>query len=245
MSVPNSGGLERRWTHHVYLPLSGLAKSALGRPVAKYGAGSTQLKSLTRLLELAGLRVGEARFFDLVLAPPPLDRMLAGSTPRSPSAGSAPARPAAPRTRRSDNGERHRLAAVNGRVAVVTNIPRPYRRALFDTLRTQLATSGLDLRVCYTSDPSKHVRRGATQAGVYDPQTEEFVPGLSLRLGYERVVTVPTGMAKALGQHQPLCVVSGGFGPSSLAVRVGVVAPVCRMCFGLERGREVSPWSAG
>jgi SAM-dependent methyltransferase/uncharacterized protein YbaR (Trm112 family) len=81
MSVPNSRGLERRWTHHVYLPLSGLAKRALGRTAPRYGRRLYSLKSLAKLFEQAGLRVDKTRFFDLVLAPPPLDRMLRDSTP--------------------------------------------------------------------------------------------------------------------------------------------------------------------
>ncbi len=105
---------------------------------------------------------------------------------------------------------------MNGRVALVTNIPRPYRRALFDTLREQLAPNGLELRVLYTSDPGKHVRRGVTPTDIYDPDTETFVPEISLRLGYEKVLAVPTGLARILGQHQPVCVISGGFGPSAL-----------------------------
>ncbi len=82
MSVPNSRGFGRRWSHNVYLPLSTLAKRALGRPVSDYGRKLYSSKGLTRLLERAELRVGEMRFFDLVLAPPPLDRMLRHSTPR-------------------------------------------------------------------------------------------------------------------------------------------------------------------
>jgi glycosyltransferase involved in cell wall biosynthesis len=101
-------------------------------------------------------------------------------------------------------------------VAVVTNIPRPYRRALFGALKVRLTSQGRLLRVLYTSDPSKHVRRGPLLAGVDDPSMESFVGGMSLRTAYERVITLPTGLRRALRECEPLCVVSGGFGPSAL-----------------------------
>jgi glycosyltransferase involved in cell wall biosynthesis len=101
-------------------------------------------------------------------------------------------------------------------VVVVTNTPRPYRTALFRTLKPRLAADGLELRVIYTSDPSKHVRRGATQPGTFDPAAETFLEGTSFRLGYERVLTIPTDLGKTLKGLDPACVVVGGFGVNAL-----------------------------
>jgi hypothetical protein len=63
---------------------------------------------------------------------------------------------------------------MNPIVVVVTNIPRPYRRALFGALKSQLASQDLTLRVLYTSDPAKHVRRGAGAIGLSDPKDEVY-----------------------------------------------------------------------
>jgi hypothetical protein len=52
-----------------------------------------------------------------------------------------------------------------GSAVVVTNIPRPYRRALFNTVRLRLGVDALQLRVLYASDPTKHVRREASPSG--------------------------------------------------------------------------------
>lgn len=101
-------------------------------------------------------------------------------------------------------------------LAVVTNIPRPYRRALFDVLKDRLATECLALRVLYTSDPAKHVRRGTLSAPVFDPATEMYVRRLTVRTGFERIITIPTGLRRLLDEHKPACVVGGGFGPSAM-----------------------------
>jgi glycosyltransferase involved in cell wall biosynthesis len=105
---------------------------------------------------------------------------------------------------------------VNRTVAVVTNIPRPYRRALFDVLKDRLATEDLALRVLYTSDPAKHVRRGSPSGAIFDPATESYVTGLSFQIRYDRVFVIPTGLRSALAHVEPDCVVSGGFGAATL-----------------------------
>jgi glycosyltransferase involved in cell wall biosynthesis len=104
---------------------------------------------------------------------------------------------------------------VSGTVVVVTNIPRPYRRALFAILKSQLTTEDLALRVLYASDPAKHVRRGAGAIGLSDPADESYVSGLTFRRGYERVITIPMHLGRMLRESRPVCVVSAGFGPSA------------------------------
>ncbi len=101
-------------------------------------------------------------------------------------------------------------------VAVVTNIPRPYRRALFGTLEGRLAAEGLQLRVVYTSDPARHVRRGLSPATADDSYPGTYVQSVSFRRGYERVLSVPTGLGHTLGEHMPACVVVGGFGADAV-----------------------------
>jgi glycosyltransferase involved in cell wall biosynthesis len=105
---------------------------------------------------------------------------------------------------------------MNGTVVVVTNIPRPYRRPLFGLLGERFAAEGLRFRILYTSDPAKHVRRGSPPAAIAYPEMEEYVRGVNLRLGYDRVLAVPTGLRRALAACEPACVVVGGFGPDAV-----------------------------
>jgi glycosyltransferase involved in cell wall biosynthesis len=105
---------------------------------------------------------------------------------------------------------------VNRTVAVVTNIPRPYRRALFNIVQQQLAAQDLGLRLLYTSNPAKHVRRGSPSGTVVDPAMESYVTGLSFQIRYERVFVVPTRLRPALAHVEPDCVVSGGFGAATV-----------------------------
>jgi glycosyltransferase involved in cell wall biosynthesis len=105
---------------------------------------------------------------------------------------------------------------VSRTVVAVTNIPRPYRRALFDVLSRQLADRDIGFRVLYTSDPTKHVRRGANSAALADPRTESWVRGTTVRLSYDHVISIPTGLRKALAELEPACVVIGGFGADAL-----------------------------
>jgi ubiquinone/menaquinone biosynthesis C-methylase UbiE len=82
VSVPNARGLERLWVHYVYLPSSRLAKRMLGKPVPSYSRRLYSLGTLAALLEKAGLRIEQARYFDVVLAAAPLDRLLGDGMPR-------------------------------------------------------------------------------------------------------------------------------------------------------------------
>jgi glycosyltransferase involved in cell wall biosynthesis len=105
---------------------------------------------------------------------------------------------------------------MNNTVVAVTNIPRPYRQALFDTVQARLASENLTLRVVYTSDPSKHVRRGALVMPLPHSPSEAYVRGVTLRLGFEQTLSVPTCLGETLTRLEPACVVMGGFGPSTI-----------------------------
>ena len=82
VSVPNVLSPVRLWTEHGYLPLSRLAKRLLGRPVGSYSRRLYTAAGLAKLVEGAGLYVETSRFFDVVLAGPPLDRLLGERPPR-------------------------------------------------------------------------------------------------------------------------------------------------------------------
>jgi SAM-dependent methyltransferase len=81
VSVPNSLGLARLWTQYAYLPLSRLAKRLLGKPVPAYSRRLYSAQTLHSLLASAGLRCGDTRFFDIVVAGPPFDRLLGTNPP--------------------------------------------------------------------------------------------------------------------------------------------------------------------
>lgn len=112
-----------------------------------------------------------------------------------------------------------------GTVVVVTNIPRPYRQALFAVLKNRLAADDCPLRVLYTSNPSKHVRRGSVPIAPDDMSMESYVHNLSLRMGYERVVSIPLSLGHSLKEMCPSCVVVPGFGPVP-----AMAAHWCRKC---------------
>jgi ubiquinone/menaquinone biosynthesis C-methylase UbiE len=82
VSVPNAASPVRMWTQYAYLPSTRLLKRLLRRPVAAYSRRLYSLHGLVRLLDGAGLRLETSRFFDVVLAGPPLDRLLADRPPR-------------------------------------------------------------------------------------------------------------------------------------------------------------------
>lgn len=100
----------------------------------------------------------------------------------------------------------------NGRrIALVTNIPRPYRIPLFEALNQTLLDSGSDLKIFFFSDIKKHVRRREIEVanGRYPHQS---VYGYELSFGFERVISIPTPLWSALHQYQPHAIISGSFG---------------------------------
>ncbi|MBN1461285.1 MAG: methyltransferase domain-containing protein [Armatimonadetes bacterium] len=82
LSVPNASSLPRLWTQYAYLPVARTCKRLLGWPTPAYSRRLYSLRRLTDLLESTGLRVDESRFFDLVLAAPPADRLFRRRPPR-------------------------------------------------------------------------------------------------------------------------------------------------------------------
>jgi ubiquinone/menaquinone biosynthesis C-methylase UbiE len=82
VTVPNASCPGRVWTQQVYLPISRSCKRALGHAVSSYSRTLYSARHLYRLLEGAGLERDESRFFEIVLAPSPAERLLASRNPR-------------------------------------------------------------------------------------------------------------------------------------------------------------------
>jgi glycosyltransferase involved in cell wall biosynthesis len=101
------------------------------------------------------------------------------------------------------------------RVALVTNIPRPYREPLYAALHRGLQDRGATFSVFYYSDQSRHVCRRGTEvaAGEY---LSVAASGLEISLGYERVLSLPTHLAPALMRYRPDVIICGAFGPTGL-----------------------------
>jgi SAM-dependent methyltransferase len=76
LTVPNAFGLLRLWTEWAYLPASRVIKKILGRPVPTYSRRLYSQRRLATLLAHDGMEVERTRYFDVMLAGPPLDRML-------------------------------------------------------------------------------------------------------------------------------------------------------------------------
>ncbi len=106
----------------------------------------------------------------------------------------------------------HLSISMGLRVALVTNIPRPYRQSLYERLSTQLSQTGGNIKVFYYSDPERHIRRQGSLAcnGKY---ASASVAGPEIRLKYERVLSIPTGLIPALNTFRPDVVIAGSFGP--------------------------------
>jgi glycosyltransferase involved in cell wall biosynthesis len=101
------------------------------------------------------------------------------------------------------------------RVALVTNIPRPYRQPLYATLQQALARQGAEFTVFFYSDQSRHARRRQTLVAAGDYPSVSAA-GLEISLGYERVISLPTRFAPALWRYRPDVVLSGAFGAVGL-----------------------------
>lgn len=98
------------------------------------------------------------------------------------------------------------------RVALVTNIPRPYRIPLYETLSQQIVRQGGMFKVLFYSDPQRHARRqeAHTPPGQF---ASASVAGLEIPLGYERILALPTALLPTLQRDRPTAVISGTFGP--------------------------------
>ncbi len=104
------------------------------------------------------------------------------------------------------------MSSLQGqRIALVTNIPRPYRVPLYEGINQRIEEAGGSFQVFFYSDLNKHIRRKGTSItnGRY-PHTAVY--GYEIPLGYERVVSIPTPLLPALKSYQPTAVICGTFG---------------------------------
>lgn len=104
------------------------------------------------------------------------------------------------------------MSSLQGqRIALVTNIPRPYRVPLYEGLNQCIEEVGGVFQVFFYSDLNKHIRRkGTSIANGRYPHTAVY--GFEIPLGYERVVSIPTPLLPALKKYDPTAVICGTFG---------------------------------
>jgi glycosyltransferase involved in cell wall biosynthesis len=92
-------------------------------------------------------------------------------------------------------------------LAVVTNIPTPYRVPLFDTLAEELPEQGWKLHVLFGS--RGNARRKWEVSEFRFPH--EFLDGWNLRLGTERILNTYGGLGDALRRIEPQGIVCTGY----------------------------------
>jgi len=100
-------------------------------------------------------------------------------------------------------------------LAVVTNIPTPYRVPLFNTLAEALPEAGWRLHVLFGSRGNPRRRWSLPDADFRFPH--EFLEGRNLRLARERIVNTYTGLRAALGRLRPDGIVCTGYSAGTLA----------------------------
>jgi glycosyltransferase involved in cell wall biosynthesis len=119
------------------------------------------------------------------------------------------------------------------RVAVVTNLPRPYRHALFNEVARQ-SGAGASLAVIYCSEQSMHPRRRQVEARCEAAHYARIDahPSHLLTRG-DKVHSIALGLPGLLRKLQPDVAVVAGFGPDAVDAHV-----TCR-----GRGIPVVVWS--
>lgn len=97
------------------------------------------------------------------------------------------------------------------RVALLTNIPRPYRMPLYAALNQRIVEADGEFRVFYYSDLRRHAqRRGSYTIDGNFPS--ELIDGVEFSLSFERIVSLPSGMGRQLGLFNPHVLICGSFG---------------------------------
>ncbi|MFI5401825.1 MAG: glycosyltransferase family 4 protein, partial [Planctomycetota bacterium] len=100
-------------------------------------------------------------------------------------------------------------------LAVVTNIPTPYRVPLFDTLAEELPELGWKLHVLFGSRGNARRRWKVAEEGFRFPH--EFLDGWNLRLGTERILNTYGGLGDALRRIRPDGIVCTGYSAGTVA----------------------------
>jgi len=100
-------------------------------------------------------------------------------------------------------------------LAVVTNIPTPYRVPLFNTLADELPEAGWQLHVLFGSRGNERRRWSVEEEGFRFPH--EFLDGWNLRLGTERILNTYGGLGDALRRIRPDGIVCTGYSAGTVA----------------------------
>jgi glycosyltransferase involved in cell wall biosynthesis len=117
------------------------------------------------------------------------------------------------------------------RVAVVTNLPAPYRIPLFATLERRLRRAGGSLRVFFLAPGSRARPWMVAEASAFD---HEVLPSARIPVG-KRHRLVPVVLERRLARFRPSLLLVGGFSPL-VAGRVGRYARRRGVPFGLWSG---------
>ncbi len=100
-------------------------------------------------------------------------------------------------------------------LAVVTNIPTPYRVPLFNALAEALPEQGWKLHVLFGSAGNDRRRWSVPEEGFRFPH--EFLSGWNLRLGTERILNTYGGLGDALRRIRPHGVICTGYSAGTVA----------------------------
>jgi len=100
-------------------------------------------------------------------------------------------------------------------LAVVTNIPTPYRVPLFNALADALPEEGWRLHVVFGSPGNARRRWDVSEQGF--GFAHEFLGGWNLRLGTERIVNTYGGLGDALRRIRPGGIVCTGYSAGTVA----------------------------
>jgi glycosyltransferase involved in cell wall biosynthesis len=127
--------------------------------------------------------------------------------------------------------------ALNGhRVAIVTNLPAPYRIPLFEKLAVRLSRAGAALRIFFLAQGSQ--RRSWMNNGARVGFDREFLSGVELPMGVRRP-RVPINLERRLATFQPSVLLCAGFSPA-VSHRAARYARRHGVIFGLWSGEHSS-----
>jgi glycosyltransferase involved in cell wall biosynthesis len=126
-------------------------------------------------------------------------------------------------------------ASLDGeRIALVTNIPAPYRLPLFGAMHDRLSAEGAAFRVFFLADTSERSWMNATPDG-FDYDVLSSIP---LPIGQRRPL-VPANLERRLAGFRPTIVVGAGLSPF-VSMRAGMFARRRAIPFGIWSGEHAT-----
>ena len=118
------------------------------------------------------------------------------------------------------------------RIAIVTNIPAPYRIPLFNGIAVRMKAAGATLRVLFLSETDGQRPWMSPDEGRHFEF--EILRSIRLPLG-ERGSFAPAGLERSLNRFRPTLLLVGGFSPT-VAGRAAAYARRQRIPFGIWSG---------